>query len=141
MQALDEKVGRVMFLPWILPFLRLTGITQYAFHSYAWLAAGLFALYTMETSSWFDLVFATLLILMCVAFVVQAGLNPNKPAKPNGLLRQIFLIFAGLSTLRAALGVSPWSGLAVDLIILSAEYALLIDKVPPRRRKPAKAPA
>lgn len=142
MRWLDYKVGTTLFLPWIIRLLQATGMTQYAFHRYLWLVVALFAFSQCQFDNVWGWVGGLIIGLMCLVFVYTAGRHPNKPAPPNNFLRYVFLGFTlGDLVLWWLPGVDiRWTRYAIDFAVLAAEYALLIDKIPPLGKGQKAAP-
>lgn len=136
----DAWIGKRLFVPPIIRFCQVTGMTQHAFCRYGWMVAGLWLI----GFSWYEMdwVMKAIMITVCVFQIAVAALSRPEGEEPDRYWLRAFL---WLSMLIDVIGVFViGAGEAIDLhdgftiIALFAEYAATIKTIPPKETKEAK---
>jgi hypothetical protein len=127
----DAWVGLRLFHPPIIRFCQATGYTQYRLSRDMWFVAGLFVSWRAVHDGlpwWWCalLLFGAAAMGVCAAFK-----SPDRPESGRSWLRAF--IWAGtIMSAPAVLDARPWE-LADNLWLLTAEYAVTIASIPPRK--------
>ena len=143
MEAIDRFFAKYVFGFIATEIMRL-GVTKHSVYNHGWLFAMFAIVYSISRwpSSVFTWVFGALAILFTVLAIVRTALDPDtSKATPSIIWRIVWLGLASMDVF--ILFVDGWSGFRIEdwvmnVCILTAEYALLIDKIPPRKVKQKK---
>jgi hypothetical protein len=145
-RRVDFWIGTHLFHPPIIWLCQRTGMTQYAFAGYAWLAAIFTLVADMRTGNAGDVVWSVVISLLAVFNTVLTAINPDMPRRPSFTVRMFIWAVAAIGAVdllahyRMTGEVKADWGLAWDAFALTAEYAKTIATIPPRKRR-ERAPA
>jgi hypothetical protein len=136
-RRLDIWLGKTLFHPPIILICQRTRQTQYAVHRALWFFSACVATATMSRESWG----AVAMMWAWTLFnLVNASWQPDRPTYPFGLFRFIIWVLLVPDILLAATGHQPaWRGVAINTLVLFAEYAATIKTIPPRKTREKRA--
>jgi hypothetical protein len=131
---LDLWIGKTLFLPTIIKFCQMTGQSQYAISRLLWFVVALDQLRLAETLGQQILAGVFSLVMM-----LTASLRADMPSFSMMWFRMLALALLILDVMHG-IRAEEWRGIEIWLIILFAEYAVMIRTIPPAetRRKAAK---
>ncbi len=137
---LDAWLAKYAFHPPIIWFCQITRQTQYAASRLFWFTAMLMMFY--RASSLWAQVFMG---LMCLSGMLSASLRANEHTESWSVMRRIWLCLAVLDTSLFVLCViydekvgGASLNVAIDIVVLFAEYAATIKTIPPRKTRERK---
>jgi hypothetical protein len=140
----DAFLARKLFFPIIIGICRLTGTTQYGFASYASVLSALcIAPLIMAGGSGASLLAQSVVLAAVATMVAYHAMHPEMVRRPRGFWRGFTWAMIGLNILQASTGKFQLYALLMWVFQLFAEYALMIDTIPPleaiERRSASKA--
>ncbi len=146
LHSIDMFFAKHVFVPPVLALLQRTQMTQYAFHRYCWFIYSLYAFYicASEPMKSVSIIIASVLTaIFMFLMMISASMLTDKPIPPRVYIRIFFIGFGGSSFVSDLIKKGAMVALSDEfylfvIMILFAEYALLIDKVPPRKTKEKK---
>jgi hypothetical protein len=141
MESVDRFLAKYVFGFIAIEIMRL-GISKYSVYNHGWLIALIAIVYSITKStqpSIFYWALVCLVLVHTVANLVRVAMAADAPTNPSPMLWRmlwvvILLVDAGRMTIEGwvAFEIDDW---ATSISILVAEYALLIDRIPPRKSK------
>jgi len=129
---IDLWLGRTLFVPPIIKICQVTRQSQYAVSRLLWFITALDQLRIATT-------LATQIIagLFSLFMIYTASLRADMPAFSMRWFRMLALGLLLLDVV-SSLGSGEWRGVEIWVIVLFAEYAATIDRIPPDDRKAAR---
>lgn len=129
----DAWIGAKLFHPPIIWLCQRASITQYAVYRYLWWAAALWMVWSDDHTS---KVKTACVVIVALVRTLSAGLSVDRPTRPVGWVRAIFLGCLAIDAFDAAAGRQTAVASCVsDVLILAAEYAATITTIPPRKKR------
>jgi len=129
--AIDQWIGRTLFIPLIIKFCQLTGQSQFAVSRLFWFIVALDQFRLADT-------FGGRVIagLFSIVMMVTASLRADMPAYS---MRGFRLLALALLTLDILHGIKAgqWDGVEIWLLVLFAEYAATIRTTPSHKARQA----
>ncbi len=143
MEAVDRFFAKYVFGFIATEIMRL-GVTKYSVYNHGWLFAMFAIVYSISSwpSSVFTWVFGAIAIIFTIICLIRTALSPDDSrVQPSIVWRILWLGLAALDIF--VLVADGWRSIRIEdwvmnVCILTAEYALLIDKIPPRKVKEKK---
>lgn len=135
LSRMDAWLGKTLFHPPIIMVCQLAHQSQYALHRALWFFACCFATYHAQGSGWALTIF---LWFWTIANLINATVNPDRPAQSWGFLRFWFWLLLAVSVGTSMLVGHVTAGTVLDVILLFAEYAATIRTIPPRKKREAR---
>ena len=143
--GVDRWLAKRLFVPVIIKWCQKTKMTQYAVFSYCWMAAIMSQIWFWKASkSWIGW-FMWALVLLCGVFsVIRAGLSPDTPIPDRPIFRRVMLATVILLDLIPSVLLTAVTRnlsnlldhvMAYNMLVLTAEYALTITRIPPEEKK------
>lgn len=127
--AIDQWIGKTLFIPPIIKLCQLTRQSQFAISRLFWFAATCDGLYRAET-----LIQSIFFGVMCIAAMLTAALRADFPTRsmmPFRLFSAGLLIF----DLVGGIAKSNLAGVEFWVFMLFAEYASTIRTIPPSEKE------
>jgi hypothetical protein len=122
---LDVWLGRTLFVPPIIKFCQITKQSQYAVSRLLWFITALDQL-RIATSLTSQIIAGLFSLFM----MVSASFRADMPAFSMRWFRMMAVGFLVLDVV-SSLGSGQWKGIEIWLLVLFAEYAATIDRLPP----------
>jgi hypothetical protein len=129
--AVDNWIGKTLFLPLIIKLCQATRQTQYAVSRLFWFVVALDQLRLANTLG--ERVVAGVFSLV---MMLTASLRADMPAVSMMWFRILAIVMLLLDVARSA-STGEWKGVEAWLLILFAEYAATIRTIPPTETKRA----
>ncbi|MET0240866.1 MAG: hypothetical protein ABW184_13330 [Sphingobium sp.] len=133
LDAIDQWIGKTLFIPPIIKLCQATRQSQFAMSRLFWFAAACDGLYRAET-----LVQSIIFGVLCVIAMLTAALRADFPAQsmmPFRFMAMGLLVF----DLIGGFAKGEFAGIEFWILVLFAEYAATIRTIPPsgkeQRRK------
>lgn len=137
LRSIDVWLGKTLFHPPIILICQLTRQTQYAVHRALWFFSACVATATMSRESW---VTVAMMWTWTLFNLLNASWQPDRPTKSFGLFRFVIWAFLLPDVVAVAVGHHPASrSVAINLLVLFAEYAATIKTIPPRNKRETQA--
>ncbi|WP_197277143.1 hypothetical protein [Sphingomonas profundi] len=126
---IDCWIGATLFVPPIVKLCQRIGQTQYAVSRLFWFVAALDGLWRADT-----LGSAIMFGVMSVVMMVTASLRADWPTRSSMVFRLLAVAFLAMDVAQGA-AKGEWAGVEFWVIVLAAEYAAAIRRIPPGRRE------
>jgi hypothetical protein len=137
---IDAWLAKYAFHPPIIWFCQITRQTQYAASRLFWFTAMLMIFY--RASGFWMQVFMG---IICLSGMLSASLRANEHTESWSVMRRLWLFLLALDTFLFIMCVTHGvkinrAGLnvAIDIVVLFAEYAATIKTIPPRKTRERK---
>lgn len=140
----DAWLGKTAFHPPIIWFCQVTRQTQYAASRLFWFVAMLMLFYRAD-GFWWQIITG----IMCVIGMLTAGLMADAVTESWSIVRKIwiiqyvmdiaFFLIIIASGLEGKIETKGMLNMAIDVVVLFAEYAATIKTIPPRKTHEKKA--
>ena len=129
----DVWVGKTLFVPPIIKLCQVTRQSQFAVSRLLWFITALDQL-RIATSLASQIIAGLFSLFM----MVSASFRADMPAFSMRWFRMMALAFLVLDIV-SSVGSGQWKGIEIWLLVLFAEYAATIDRIPPAEDKRARA--
>jgi len=123
--AIDQWIGKTLFIPPIIKLCQITRQSQYAMSRLFWFAATCDGFYRAET-----LVQSIIFGILCVIAMLTAALRADFPAQSLMAFRFLVMGFLAFDLL-GGFTRGEWAGTEFWIFVLFAEYAATIRTIPP----------
>jgi hypothetical protein len=142
LREIDVLVAKRFFFPVIVWICRRTGVSQYGFASYA-AVLSLLCIVPLIVNRGTDSMTLGQLILLGLVGVMLAmhAMRPEMVRRSRGYMRAFIWSMIALNTIDLLSGDFRIYALLLWTFQLFAEYALMIDRIPPAQPKTRKARA
>jgi len=148
-ERLDTWVGKTLFIPPIIKFCQLTNMGANRFANYAaWIGVlcFLYGTMTQDVWTWFDWFLIVGFGFISVVMTIRIGLFPDTEWRGSSMaigrvLRVLFMVvilLAVVGVVTKGLSSLEWQH-AYFVLALAADYAGMIDRIPPKRKRKKKA--
>lgn len=136
MTGIDRAVGKILVPP-IVRWCQWSGMSQWRVASGSFMLAFLLDLYgvlNFEPQSW---VLAVFVGIICLFYVVQHAINPERQVRTSSGFRTFCVIFFLYMIVDFAINQKPMDGILMGVwfFLVLGEYARSIDTIPPREEK------
>lgn len=125
----DVWIGKTLFVPPIIKVCQITRQSQYAVSRLLWFVVALDQL-RIATSLTSQIIAGLFSLFM----MLSASFRADMPAFSMRWFRMMALVFLILDVV-SSVGSGQWKGIEIWLLVLFAEYATTIDRLPPAEER------